>query len=159
MCQYLSAGVLKKGPLKIVVGETPKSHGNIAELNGLKQDDVAEFEWTEDDVSSLEVRHIDEMEKERLTKLILSAYPTRKKLEKYVWKEFWKRGTKFEGSFDLSYTPITTLPKGLKVGGSLDVSNTLITTLPEDMEVKDFIYIHNTKIEKIPDKFKDKIIR
>ena len=137
MCEYLSFGVLKKGRLRILVGESTVSHSNMADVNKVKENSYYEAEWTKDDKGeSLVVWTEDHDESEKYIKRILDEYTDRKKLEVEVWRKVAVTG----GSLDLRDTNITSLPEGLKVGGYLDLQGIKIKSLPEGLKVGGKIY-------------------
>ena len=140
MCEYLSFAVRVKDK-KVIPASTPKSHGDVAKLNGLKQDEYREAEWTQLETTSLVVRVLDSEEQEDYIKAVLKQYPTRAELESYLLKEFaGRKNWKTDGSLYLSgYTGLTELPKDLKVGDSL--------------------YLIDCNIKEVPEHLKDKAIR
>ncbi len=97
------------------------------------------MEWTGEGQEALEVRHTDEKEKERLTKLILKHYKTRKAILKDVIKAVNTVG----GYLDLSGL---TSAAGLKLhdtdGGSLYLSG-----------------LTSAETAKIPAKYQSSIIK
>ena len=59
---------------------------------------------------------------------------------------------------DLSFTNITSLPKGLKVNGNLFLGDSSIKSLPEGLQVGGNLNIRNTRLAKRSDEYLLKMI-
>ena len=76
-------------------------------------------------------------------------------METYCLSDFEKKLTegelKIDGSLNLSWTSIASLPEGLVVGGSPDLSGTAITSLPKGLAVGGSLYLSGTAITSLPE--------
>ena len=75
--------------------------------------------------------------------------------DKFIWKlkfneTLTKEDLNVKGGLDLSYSNITSLPKGLKVRGYLDLSYSEIKSLPEGLEVSGELDLTDTELTSLP---------
>ena len=75
--------------------------------------------------------------------------------DKFIWKlkfneTLTKEDLNVKGGLDLSYSNITSLPKGLKVRGYLDLSYSEIKSLPEGLEVSGELNLTDTELTSLP---------
>jgi len=86
MCHFLSGVIDKATGQKLYFGQL-NSHSGIEAGHSLKPDSYREFEWTEDDDGDSLVVRVSDMDKhdsEWYKEKILSKYPTRSDLLKYI---------------------------------------------------------------------------
>ena len=99
------------------------------------------------------------MKKEQLKRIFEFLEEKEQQNPPFLWKHIsgeplTERDLNIEGDLNLTYSNITSLPKGLKVSGTLDLRRTILTSLPKGLKVGGDLNLYNTKITSLPEGLK-----